>query len=166
LPAVLGASLAGRHSGRRSIVLVGDGAAQMTIQEISTIVRYRANPIIILFNNFGYQIEEVLHAGPYNLISNWQYHKLVDCFTSTTDRESADGVVSALATTEDELCQALVQAETGKSKDRLVFIETRIRPNDVSDLLLRFGVTAGKWNGRPMAAGLNEGFQMNLMVGL
>jgi pyruvate decarboxylase len=166
LPAVLGASLAGRHDGRRAICLVGDGALQMTIQEISTIIRYRANPIIICINNFGYQIEEVLHAGPYNLISNWAYAKMVESFVSTTDVESGKGVLSRVVKTEAEFCQALVDAETDAHKDRLVFIEANISPNDVSDMLLKFGETGIAWNARPIGAGLNEGFHLNLPLGL
>lgn len=29
----------------------------MTFQEISTMIRYRANPIVILLNNYSYAIE-------------------------------------------------------------------------------------------------------------
>ncbi len=165
LPAALGASLAGAHSGRRAICLVGDGALQMTIQEISTIIRYRANPIIICINNFGYQIEEVLHAGPYNLISNWAYSKMVENFVSTTDVESGKGILSRLVKTEAEFCQALADAEN-TYVDRLVFIEVNIAPNDVSEMLLKYGETGIAWNARPIGAGLNEGFHLNLPLGV
>lgn len=109
---------------------------------------------------------EVLHAGPYNLIPNWHYSKMIEFFVSTTDPESGDGVISRLVHTEAELCDALQAANTGKSRERLCFIEASIQPEDVNDLLLRFGKTAGKWNGRPTAEGLNEGFHLNVMVGL
>ena len=41
---------------RRVITLVGDGSFQMTVQEVSTIIRYQLNPIIIVVNNHGYLI--------------------------------------------------------------------------------------------------------------
>jgi pyruvate decarboxylase len=55
LPATLGCQLA-RPEGR-TILLVGDGAFQMTAQELSTMVRMRLNPIILVFNNLGYKTE-------------------------------------------------------------------------------------------------------------
>lgn len=55
LPAALGCQLA-RPEGR-TILMIGDGAFQMTSQELSTAIRYRANMIVFIFNNLGYQIE-------------------------------------------------------------------------------------------------------------
>ena len=48
VPAALGVQIA---SGRRPLVLVGDGAFQMTGSEISHAVKYGCNPIVVLFNN-------------------------------------------------------------------------------------------------------------------
>jgi pyruvate decarboxylase len=55
VPATLGAQIA--RSQGRVVLLVGDGAFQMTAQEISTMVRMKLNPIIFLFNNLGYKAE-------------------------------------------------------------------------------------------------------------
>lgn len=119
----------------------------MTFSELSTIIRYRLNPVVILVNNFGYQIEEVLHAGDYNLISNWSYHSLVKGLVSSTDKESWIGVISRLCTSERELAEGLRDADT-LAKDRLVFLECRIEPSDVSEQLLKFGKKMGKWSHR------------------
>jgi indolepyruvate decarboxylase len=81
IPATLGAALGGHHVGQRIITLVGDGALQMTAQELSTIARYGLNPIIILLNNDGYAIERAIHDGPYNDIQRWQYHLLPQVFS-------------------------------------------------------------------------------------
>ena len=55
IPASIGAQLA--NPAIRPIVLVGDGAFQMTGTELSTIAREKLNPIIILLNNgFYYSI--------------------------------------------------------------------------------------------------------------
>jgi TPP-dependent 2-oxoacid decarboxylase len=52
VPAAIGAQLANPRL--RPIVIVGDGAFQMTGMEISTISRFALNPIIIVLNNNGY----------------------------------------------------------------------------------------------------------------
>lgn len=40
----------------------------MTIQDISTVLRYGYNPIIFLINNDGLTIEVEIHDGEYNNI--------------------------------------------------------------------------------------------------
>jgi TPP-dependent 2-oxoacid decarboxylase len=74
LPATLGAKLAAPNL--RPITFVGDSAFQMTVQELSTIIRHGLNPIIFLMNNDGYAIERVFHDGPYNDLQMWQYSRL------------------------------------------------------------------------------------------
>ena len=59
--------------GRRVVSLIGDGAVQLTAQEVSTMIRMEVNPIIFLINNGGYTIEVEIHDGPYNNIKNWDY---------------------------------------------------------------------------------------------
>ena len=65
--AVLGYSLAAQPEGRRVVALIGDGSFQMTAQEVSTMIRYGADPIIVLINNGGYTIEVEIHDGVYVL---------------------------------------------------------------------------------------------------
>jgi pyruvate decarboxylase len=55
LPATLGCQLA-RPEGR-AILMIGDGSFQMTAQELSTMICFRENSVIIVFNNLGYGIE-------------------------------------------------------------------------------------------------------------
>lgn len=52
----------------------------MVLQDVSTMIRYRLNPIIFLINNGGYTIEVEIHDGPYNNIQGWDYSGLVQCF--------------------------------------------------------------------------------------
>ncbi len=54
--------------------------AVMLLQDVSTMIRYRLNPIIFLINNGGYTIEVEIHDGPYNNIQAWDYSGLVQCF--------------------------------------------------------------------------------------
>jgi indolepyruvate decarboxylase len=76
VPAALGAMVA--RPNKRAIVLVGDGAFQMTGMELSTIVRRRLNPIVIVLDNEGYGTERMLQIGDhkYNDIQPWHYHRL------------------------------------------------------------------------------------------
>ena len=76
VPAALGAQVA--RPNLRPVVIVGDGAFQMTGMELSTIAARKLNPIIIVLNNKGYGTERVILDGPFNDINNWQYHRIVD----------------------------------------------------------------------------------------
>ncbi|CAO3593205.1 unnamed protein product [Absidia cylindrospora] len=60
VPSTLGAAMADRS--RRVFLLVGDGSFQLTAQEISVMLLHGVCPIILLFNNDGYLVEELLHA--------------------------------------------------------------------------------------------------------
>jgi pyruvate decarboxylase len=63
--ATLGAALAARESAqpdRRTILFVGDGSLQLTLQEIGTMIRRGLKPIIFVLNNDGYEIEKQIHG--------------------------------------------------------------------------------------------------------
>ena len=78
VPAALGVQTANRQL--RPLVLVGDGAFQMTCMELSSIVRNNFNPIVVVLNNKGYTTERFLQEGPFNDILNWNYHRIHDLF--------------------------------------------------------------------------------------
>lgn len=129
-PASLGVSLA--RPEKRPVVLTGDGAFQMTAQEVSSLIRERRPAVIVLVNNDGYLIERKLHKdGPYNDIQMWQYARLPEVLG---DGSFAIGV---RVTTEEELAQALASA--GREKDKLVLIEACIPGRDCSEGLERLG---------------------------
>ena len=73
LPAAVGASMANPRS--RILVIVGDGAFQMTGMEISTIAHHGLNPIVVILNNHGYTTERFLLEGNFNDIRDWAYHQ-------------------------------------------------------------------------------------------
>ena len=62
----------------RVVVICGDGAFQMTGMELSTIVRHKLSPVIIVLDNCGYGTERILHPGDFafNEIHGWQYAEL------------------------------------------------------------------------------------------
>lgn len=90
LPAAQGAAIAQRElyeakkwsidqeepgRGPRTILLIGDGSLQMTVQELSTMIRENLNVLVIVFNNNGYTIERCIHGWDkaYNDIARWNY---------------------------------------------------------------------------------------------
>ena len=85
--AVLGAAFAAEEIDpkKRVILFIGDGSLQLTVQEISTIVRWNLKPYLFVLNNHGYTIEKLIH-GPtaqYNEIQPWNHLKLLETFGAT-----------------------------------------------------------------------------------
>ena len=134
-PAALGVFLA--RPGKRPVVLTGDGAFQMTVQEVSTLLRHDCPAVILLINNDGYLVERMLHEdGPYNDIQMWRYADIPAVF-STEDKG-----IGLCVRTEGELHRALTTAE--KNPDKLVLIEIRVAKLDCSEGLRRLGATFRK----------------------
>ena len=71
VPAALGAGFA--DPSLRPIVLVGDGAFQMTGTELATCFRHGHTPIVIILNNRGYTTEREIMEGPFNDIHEWHW---------------------------------------------------------------------------------------------
>ncbi|THJ20163.1 MAG: alpha-keto acid decarboxylase family protein [Nitrospira sp. CG24E] len=101
VPAAVGASFA--DPTLRPIVLVGDGAFQMTGSELSTAVRYGQTPIVIVLNNRGYSTEREILEGPFNDVHEWHYERICDLIgggvgmTIATQGEFERGLATALA---------------------------------------------------------------------
>jgi TPP-dependent 2-oxoacid decarboxylase len=131
-PAALGVALA--RPEKRPVVLTGDGAFQMTVQEISTLIRERCPAMIIIINNDGYLIERLLHEdGHYNDIQMWHYSKLTEVF------DNGSYSIGIRVTTEEELDRAMKIA--AQEKDKLVLIEAFLPNRDCSAGLERLGKT-------------------------
>lgn len=81
----LGACVAAKELQKpgRIILIIGEGALQMTVQEIGTFMRFGFKPIIFVINNNGYSIERAIN-GPkqgYNDVSMlWDHQKLLSFF--------------------------------------------------------------------------------------
>lgn len=129
-PAALGVSLA--RPSKRPVVLTGDGAFQMTAQELSTLIREKCPAVVILVNNDGYLIERYLHKdGAYNDIQMWNYAALPGVLGKN------DAVIGIKVSTEEELEKAVLTAL--KTSDKLIFIEACIVNRDASFGLERLG---------------------------
>ena len=130
-PAALGVAVA--RPDKRPVVLTGDGALQMTAQEISTLIRNRCPAIVVVVNNDGYLIERELHVdGAYNDLQMWRYAELPGVF------DKAGGFAAGTrATTEEEFVAALERAR--REKDRFHLIEAWLSGRDCSTGLRRLG---------------------------
>lgn len=76
-PAAFGAAVAAPD--RRVVLITGEGAHQLTVQEISQIGRRGLKPIIFVLNNSGYLIERLLCKDPevaYNDVASWRYSEI------------------------------------------------------------------------------------------
>ena len=124
----------------RVISCIGDGSFQVTAQELSTMIRYRTNPIVFLINNRGYTIEVEIHDGPYNNVKNWDYAGLVDVFNAN----DGNGW-SARVATEGELDEAIA---TALAHDGPCLIEAIVDRDDCNKKLLRWGNRVARNTGR------------------
>lgn len=124
IPAAIGVQTA--NAKLRPIVLVGDGAFQMTCMELSTAVAHGFNPVVLVLNNRGYTTERFLQDGPFNDIPNWNYHRLPDLVGGGWGFEIH---------TEGELDQSLKAAL--QNKDTFSLLNIHLEPRDISPALER-----------------------------
>jgi indolepyruvate decarboxylase len=137
LPATVGACLSA--PGRRHILFVGDGALQMTVQELSTLFRHDLKPIIFLLNNDGYTIERLIYGvkSSYNNIHPWQYGMLPRIF------DEHDRSVVHRVETMGDLEEALSRTN---SISKLHFIEVVLPRLDAPESLVRIARRAAEFD--------------------
>ena len=148
LPAVLGTCLAAPQ--RRHLLFLGDGAFQMTGQELSTILWRDLNPIIFLLNNDGYTIERLIYGADssYNDLNPWRYGR----FPAAVDpRERA---VIHCVRNEAEL-ELAIQATSDSSKPHL--IEVFLPRLDAPESLVRFAKKTAEFDFPQLLEVLEEG---------
>jgi TPP-dependent 2-oxoacid decarboxylase len=133
LPATLGAGLA--DPTRRPVLVIGDGAAQMTIQDLSPIAVHRLAPIVILLNNAGYTIERALQSpdAAYNDIAAWPWAQVVTALTA--------GRATTVTATDLPGLRTALEAATALST--MTFIEVIVDRDDVPPLLRALAVRNG-----------------------
>ncbi len=131
IPACVGVQSANRDL--RPVVLVGDGAFQMTCLELSTANKLGYNPIVIVLNNHGYTTERFLQDGPFNDIPNWDYHRIPDLLGKGRGFE---------VHTEGELEKA-IQASLANN-DSISLVNVHLDPMDTSPALQRLAEKMSK----------------------
>ncbi|EBV1175047.1 alpha-keto acid decarboxylase family protein [Salmonella enterica subsp. enterica] len=126
LPAAFGAQTA--CPDRRVILIIGDGAAQLTIQEMGSILRDGQAPVILLLNNDGYTVERAIHgaAQRYNDIASWNWTQIPSALNAAQQAECWR-VTQAIQLA--EVLERLVRPQ------RLSFIEVMLPKADLPELL-------------------------------
>ena len=118
-PAAFGAAIGAPD--RRLILITGEGAHQMTAQEISQFGRRGLRPIVFVLNNSGYLSERMLcrdMALAYNDVAAWNYAELPHAL-------GCQGWFTARVSTCSELDDAL---KTAEQADGAAYIEVVTAP--------------------------------------
>jgi indolepyruvate decarboxylase len=101
VPAGLGLQAGG---GERPLILVGDGAFQMTGWELGNCQRYGWDPIVIVFNNCSWEmLRAFAPKAPFTDLSDWHFADMAPSmggqgYRVSTRRELRDALATALAT--------------------------------------------------------------------
>ena len=126
VPGAIGAQSACPDS--RPVVLVGDGAFQMTGVELSTCVKYGLDPLVIVLNNAGYTTERLILDGGFNDVHPWDYSKLPELLGA-----GRSFVVNTVGDLETALAAASVR------DGQFFLVDVRLDKLDVSSALVRLG---------------------------
>ncbi|PXO92889.1 indolepyruvate decarboxylase [Salmonella enterica] len=126
LPAAFGAQTA--CPDRRGILIIGDGAAQLTIQEMGSMLRDGQAPVILLLNNEGYTVERAIHGAAQrdNDIASWNWTQIPPALNAAQQAECWR-VTQAI-----QLAEVL---ERLARPQRLSFIEVMLPKADLPELL-------------------------------
>ena len=122
-------------SGKRTLILVGDGAFQMTGWELGNCRRYGWDPIVIVYNNESWEMLRAFQPeSDFNDLSDWR-------FAEVAGPLGGDGV---RVRTKAELKAALDKAMT--TRGRFQLIEVMLERGAMSETLSRFvaGVKKGR----------------------
>jgi len=124
VPAGLGLQAA---SGERPLVLVGDGAFQMTGVELGNCRRYGWDPIVVVFNNRSWEMLRTFQPeSAFTTLDDWHY----------ADMAASLGGEGVRVQTRRELRDALARAASRRGRFQL--IDALIPPGVLSSTLQRF----------------------------
>ncbi len=124
VPAGLGLQVA---TGQRPIILVGDGAFQMTGWELGNAARCGCDPIVLVFNNASWEMLRAFEpTARFNDLGRWD-------FASMAVGMGGDGQAVA---TRAELAAALARAHA--TRGRFQLIDVRLAPGGLSPTLARY----------------------------
>ena len=133
VPASIGVETA--NPALRPVVLVGDGAFQMTGTELSTTVRLKLKPIVLVLNNEGYGTMRKIRDGYFNEITQWDYGKIC---------ELIGGGTATRAATKGELDGAIRSA---MGSEALRVIDVQIPRDDMSPQLATMSLELARLRG-------------------
>ncbi len=114
-------------SGRRPLILVGDGAFQMTGWELGNCRRYGWDPVVLVFNNASWEMLRVFQPeSRFNDLDDWHFAAIAEALGGTGER----------VRTRAELKAALDRALAARGRFRLV--EIMLERGQISETLARF----------------------------
>jgi len=124
VPAGIGVAAA---TGRRPLILVGDGAFQMTGWELGNCRRYGLDPIVMLFNNQSWEMLRAFQPeSAFNDRDDWNFAAIAPAL----------GGVGERVTTRRELVAALDRAAA--RHDAFSLVEVMLPRGQTSRTLARF----------------------------
>src|SRR5215467_3210022 len=124
VPAGIGVAAA---TGRRPLILVGDGAFQMTGWELGNCRRYGLDPIVVLFNNTSWEMLRAFQQeSKFNDLDDWRFAEMAP----------AMGGHGVRVRTRRELVDALENAV--KRRGQFSLVEVMLPRGATSNTLARF----------------------------
>lgn len=138
LPAAWGAALA--RPERRPVLVIGDGSAQLTIQELGRLLAEPNAPVVLLLDNDGYTVERKIQSpdAVYQDIPRWDWNALPAALGAPDTQ--VDDVATAA-----ELRAALTRAE---SREAAHFLRVRLDRDDAPRLLVTLAAGIAAANSR------------------
>ncbi|ODV78515.1 pyruvate decarboxylase [Suhomyces tanzawaensis NRRL Y-17324] len=127
---------------RRVILFVGDGSLQLTIQEISSMVRNKNNIYVFVLNNDGYTIERLIHGetAEYNDIQSWKHGQILDTFGAK------EGEFESLKVSTPKELNNLFSDKQFAKNDKTRLIEIMLEKMDAPDNLVKQAQLSAKAN--------------------
>jgi len=115
VPAAIGYALT---TGKRPLVLVGDGGFQMTGQEMCHCIRYGINPIFIVFNNKRWGMQQLFYpSAGFNELVNWPYSTLAELWGGKGYFcDTCEKLYTALTDAKDAQVFTLIEASLDKEE--------------------------------------------------
>ena len=134
IPGAIGAQIA--EPARRPLVMVGDGAFQMTGMELITIAKLKLNPIIMLFNNTIYATLKYCEPP-----ATMQEHKI-----PTMDYARMGEIMGGKGITVKTVGDLKNALQVAKNvKDTFTILDIKIDEHDISPALKTFGEKLGSF---------------------
>ncbi|MCU0804512.1 MAG: indolepyruvate/phenylpyruvate decarboxylase [Burkholderiales bacterium] len=125
-------------TGKRSLILVGDGAFQMTGLELGNARRYGWDPLVVVFNNASWEMLRTFQPeSAFNDLGEWQFADIARALGGDGER----------VRTRRELAQALERA-IGR-RGRFQLIEAMIPRGSLSKTLERFVAGVKRLSAKP-----------------
>jgi len=125
-------------TGERPLILVGDGAFQMTGWELGNCRRYGWNPLVIVFNNASWEMLRVFQPeSTFNDLDDWRFAEIAPLL----------GGQGIRVRTRAELVDALDQAV--RPSEGFFLIEAMLRRGEMSQTLSRFVAGVKRLHGKP-----------------